>query len=165
MPSVLHIGCGRHPLPEWLAAYDETRLDIDPSVEPDVVASMTDMGAIGPFDAVYTTHTLEHLYPDEVPVALSEIRRVLKPGGFAMIVVPDLEGVQATEDVVYESLAGPITGLDMIYGPSRFSSENRYMAHHCGFVSDTLKGVIDSAGFVRSEVTRAAHNLVAAAVA
>lgn len=165
MPTVLHVGCGRQPLPDWLDAYEEVRLDIDPSVEPDVCASMVELGEIGPFDAIYTTHTLEHLYPDEVPVALSEFRRVLKPGGFAVIVVPDLEGVQATEDVVYESPAGPITGLDMIYGMGRFVATSRYMAHHCGFVRDTLKQVIDAAGFDRCDVTRTNFNLYAAAVA
>ncbi len=164
-PTVLHVGCGRQPLPDWLGAYEEVRLDINPDVEPDVIASMVDMGEIGPFDAVYTTHTLEHLYPDEVAQALGEILRVLKPGGFAMIVVPDLEGVKATDDVVYDSPAGPITGLDMIYGMGRMVASSRYMAHHCGFVRDTLKQVIDSAGFSRSAVTRSNFNLFAAAVA
>jgi predicted SAM-dependent methyltransferase len=165
MRSVLHVGCGRHPLPDWLGDCHETRLDIDPDVQPDIVASLTDMGEIGPFDVVYTTHTLEHVYPHEVPVALAEIRRVLKPGGFAIIIVPDLEGVQATEEVVYDSLAGPVSGLDMIYGMGRLIQGNRHMAHHCGFVRETLKRVIDAAGFERSEVTRTNFNLFAAAVA
>lgn len=165
MPSVLHIGCGMAPLPEWLDAYDEIRLDINPSVEPDVIASMTDLGEIGPFDAVYTSHTLEHLYPDEVPMALAEIRRVLKPGGFGVIIVPNLEGISPTEDVVYDSPGGPVCGLDMYYGAGAAQATTRHMAHHCGFVGATFARVIDGAGFARSDVTRCNYNLIGAVVA
>jgi len=39
------------------------------------------------FDAVYCTHTLEHTYDGYL--ALREICRVLRPGGFVFIIVPD----------------------------------------------------------------------------
>ena len=42
-------------------------------------------------DAVYSSHLLEHLPPESVPLFLREHRRVLKTGGVARIVVPDLE--------------------------------------------------------------------------
>jgi SAM-dependent methyltransferase len=42
-------------------------------------------------DAVYHSHTLEHLDRDIVPGVFAEIRRVLKTGGIQRIVVPDLE--------------------------------------------------------------------------
>ena len=45
----------------------------------------------GVYEAVYSSHTLEHLPRNEVPKILSEFRRVLKPGGILRIVVPDLE--------------------------------------------------------------------------
>lgn len=47
--------------------------------------------ADGVYEAVYSSHTLEHLPRNEVPRILSEFRRVLKPGGILRIVVPDLE--------------------------------------------------------------------------
>jgi ubiquinone/menaquinone biosynthesis C-methylase UbiE len=144
---------------------EETRLDIDPACAPHVVAPMTDMGEIGPFDALYTSHCLEHLYPHQVRLALAEFLRVLKPGGHALIIVPDLEGVEPTEAVLYDSPAGPICGLDMYYGKASFIAESPYMAHHCGFVRETLEGAIQAAGFARSEVRRlASHNLIAVAV-
>jgi predicted SAM-dependent methyltransferase len=34
-------------------------------------------------DAIFSSHNIEHLYPHEVPVALAEFIRVLKPGLFA----------------------------------------------------------------------------------
>ncbi len=42
-------------------------------------------------DAVYHSHVLEHFDRDRVPSFLGEIRRVLKPGGWHRVVVPDLE--------------------------------------------------------------------------
>jgi len=157
----LHLGCGRmqpdetNQLPIWAANCNETRLDIDPEAKPDIVASLVDMGDIGPFDVVYSSHTLEHLYPDEVRVAMAEQFRVLKPGGVALAFVPDLEGILATDDRVYTSIMGDdISGLDMIYGKASYVASNRYMAHHCGFTSKTLAGVFTDAGFERVTTQR-----------
>lgn len=129
-------------------------MDIDPRCKPDIVASMTDMGEIGPYDALYCSHTLEHLYPHDVPVALAEFRRVLKPDGAMVLFVPDLEGVSATEEVVYESPCGPITGMDMIYGKASYLAESPFMAHHTGFVAETLEAALTAAGFTGVSVLR-----------
>lgn len=40
---------------------------------------------------VYSSHTLEHLFPDEAIALLGEIRRVLRPDGVARIAVPSFE--------------------------------------------------------------------------
>jgi SAM-dependent methyltransferase len=40
----------------------------------------------GSFDVVFASHVLEHIKDDDL--ALSEIRRVLRPGGFAVLPVP-----------------------------------------------------------------------------
>jgi predicted SAM-dependent methyltransferase len=148
MRRILHVGCGGDPLPPWLLPAEEIRLDIDDRHSPHIVASMLDMGDIGEFDVVYTSHTLEHVYPHEVQRALGEFRRVLRDGGTVLIMVPNLEDVRPTEDVVYVSAAGPVTGLDMIYGMRRLVAENPYMAHHTGFTPATLRGELEQAGFV-----------------
>lgn len=164
--SLLHVGCGGEPLPEWAQGqFDEVRLDIDERCAPDVVASMTDMGGIGPFNAIYSSHSLEHLYPHEVQQALGEFRRVLTDKGYAVIVVPDLEDVSATDTVLYESPAGPVTGLDLIYGMRSLIERQPHMAHHTGFTSATLRAVLVDAGFSHVTVTRKPeHNLLAIAV-
>jgi SAM-dependent methyltransferase len=46
--------------------------------------------ATGSVDAVYLSHLLEHIDRKDAPTFLSEILRVLRPGGIARIVVPDL---------------------------------------------------------------------------
>jgi len=150
---ILHAGCGGEPLPPWLDGA-EVRLDLDPTVAPDIVASMTDMGAIGPYDAVYSSHSLEHLYPHEVPRALAEFRRVLAPGGAAIIIVPDLEDVAATDEVLYIAAGGPIAGLDLIYGCRALLRDNSLMAHHTGFVASTLTKALQEAGFQSIRVER-----------
>src|ERR1700742_3337904 len=78
--------------PEW----EEVRLDVDPSVDPTAVGSITDMKHLfetGYFDAIWSSHTLEHLFSHDVPTALGEFKRVLKPDGFALIMCPDLESI------------------------------------------------------------------------
>lgn len=154
MKSILHVGCGSDSLPNWLQGFNETRLDIDERVNPDIVASMTDIGDIGQFDAVLCVHALEHLHQHEVGTALSEFMRVLKPGGHAIVFVPDLEDVRPTEDVLYTSSAGEVTGLDLIYGMRSAISEFPHMAHKTGFTSATLEQAITAAGFKSATVKR-----------
>lgn len=162
--ALLHVGCGYEPLPPGFGHYAETRLDIDARCEPDIVASMTDLGRIGPFALVYSSHCLEHLEPHDVPVALSEFRRVLAEDGAAVIMVPDLEGVAPTDDVLFVSPAGPISGLDLIYGFRPALTQQPHMAHRTGFVADTLRAAMETAGFRGVVVERQPnHNLMAVA--
>ena len=155
MPTLLHVGCGQNPLPAWAGHFTETRLDINPAVFPDFVADMRCLGDIGTYDAVLCIHALEHLHARDVPVALNEFRRVLNPGGTAIVFVPDLEGVQATDDVLFESPAGPISGLDLIYGFRK--SDNPFLQHKTGFVQSTLRQAIEDAGFSDVRVKRLAN--------
>jgi predicted SAM-dependent methyltransferase len=161
MKSFLHVGCGPKRkdrttkgfnTPDWT----EIRLDIDPSVSPDVIGTMTDMSAVASesVDAVYSSHNIEHLYPHEVPLALTEFLRVLKPDGFFVVTCPDLQSVCAliAEDklteAAYTSPAGPIAPIDILYGHSPAMAQgNLYMAHRCGFTQKVLSGTLQSSGF------------------
>jgi len=150
--TLLHIGCGaaspnRMPAcfrrPEW----QEIKLDIDPEVCPDIIASITDMSQIADasIDAVWSSHNLEHIETHAVPVALKEIRRVLRPGGFALINLPSLDRIAQLisqgrlEEILYTSPAGPVTALDMLFG-HRHSLQrgNQFMAHRTGFTAKRL---------------------------
>ncbi len=161
MKSFLHVGCGPKRKdrttkgfnsPDW----QEIRLDIDPSVQPDVIGTMTDMSAVASesVDAIYSSHNIEHLYPHEVPLAFAEFLRVLKPDGFFVVTCPDLQSVcklvaedQLTE-AAYTSPAGPIAPIDILYGHRPpMARGNLYMAHRCGFTSRVLDGTLRSCGF------------------
>ena len=161
MKSFLHVGCGSKRkaqttkgfyTPDW----HEIRLDIDPSAQPDVIGTMTDMSAVASesVDAIYSSHNIEHLYPHEIPLAFAEFLRVLKPDGFFVVTCPDLQSVcqMVAEDKLtepaYTSPAGPISPLDILYG-HRPSMErgNLYMAHRCGFTQRVLDEMLRSYGF------------------
>lgn len=158
---VLNIGCGaptitrlREIFPE--DGWDELRLDIDPTVEPDILASVTDMKGVpdASVDALWSSHNLEHLMAHEVPVALEECLRVLKPGGVAVIAVPDLQMVAARvaedrlDEPLYQSEIGPITPLDVIYGHSwALATGRHFMAHRTGFTPRSLGHRLQTAGF------------------
>ncbi len=174
---VLHVGCGPenaaglHAVfqgPEW----HETRLDIDPAVKPEIIGSLTDMSMVpsGYVDAVWSSHNVEHLYSHQVPVALREFHRVLKPGGFALVTLPDLQAAaemvaaDQLDDMAYLSPAGPIAPIDMIYSYRRFLlDENEFMCHRTGFTARTLYRALRSAGFNAVQVERANHCLWATA--
>lgn len=163
MKRVLHAGCGGANLPDYfpIKGAQEVRLDIDHSMKPDIVASLTDLGEVGQFDAVFCSHCLEHLYPHEVPKALAEFARVLKPGGYAMVIVPDLEGLEVTDRVLYTTPAGlEVTAFDLFYGHRRLIGENPFMAHHSGFTKALLDGAMWDAGLTVNVRRAGDYNLI-----
>jgi len=120
MKTFLHVGCGPKRkdrttagfnTPEW----NEVRFDIDEKANPDILGTMLDMSGVasGSVDAIFSSHNIEHIYPHEVPLALAEFLRVLKPDGFLVVTCPDLQSVCAliAEDKLtepaYDSPAGP----------------------------------------------------------
>jgi predicted SAM-dependent methyltransferase len=159
MKTFLHVGCGpkrKDRTTKALSTWNELRFDIDESVQPDLVGTMTDMSSVSSesVDAVFSSHNIEHLYPHEVPLALAEFLRVLSDDGFAVITCPDLQSVCALiaedklTDAAYTSPAGPIAPIDIMYGlRSSMAQGNLYMAHRCGFTKKVLAGTLQASGF------------------
>lgn len=161
MPTFLHIGCGPKRKNQTTRgfntdAWTELRFDIDESVKPDLIGTMTEMSAVAgeSVDAIFSSHNIEHLYPHDVPVALNEFLRVLKPDGFLVVTCPDLQSVckliaeDKLTDAAYVSPAGPIAPLDILYGHrAAMARGNLYMAHRCGFTERVLTGTLQAAGF------------------
>lgn len=129
-------------------------MDIEPAVKPHFVRDMLNLNDIGTFDVIYSCHNLEHLYPYQVPRALAEFRRVLNPAGAVIIMVPDLEDVRPTTKMLADCGMGPICGLDMFYGHHAVLETEPYMAHHCGFIQETLEDALKAAGFENVQVER-----------
>ncbi len=166
--QILHVGCGGpaqgklHPAfagPGW----SEVRLDIDPGVIPDVIASITNMVPIksATMQALYSSHNLEHLAAHEVPLALAEFVRVLAPDGIALITVPDLQSVAELvvtgnlTDQAYMSPLGPIAPLDILYGfRPAIAQGNDFMGHRTGFTDRSLLMALMAAGFADAVVQR-----------
>jgi len=138
---------------EW----SEIRLDIVPANEPDVIGSIVDMRALirdAAVDVVYSSHAIEHLHAHEVIPAFREFRRVIKPGGFALVTCPSLLAIsrfilaEGAEAVAYQSPAGAIRPIDMLFGHSEMIANGaHYMAHNTGFTAQRLGRVAMNAGF------------------
>ena len=167
----LHVGCGPKRKDRTTAGFNrdswrEVRLDINESVNPDIVGTMTDMSGVADasVDAIFSSHNIEHLYAHEVPIALKEFIRVLKPDGILVVTCPDLQSVCAlvAEDKLtepaYTSPAGPIAPIDILYG-HRASMErgNLYMAHRCGFTNKVLIGTLRRGGFASVAAASRGH--------
>ena len=160
MKSFLNVGCGPVDSPK-IRGFDngdwkEIRLDIDEGVNPDIVGTLTDMKLVetASVDAVHSAYNIDHIYPHEVPIALAEFYRVLKEDGIVYIRCPDIQLISEAVindqllEALYESPAGPISPIDIIYGNRQEIVEgNEYMAKKCGFTYSVLNMAFWEAGF------------------
>ena len=150
--KLLHVGPGTDYKEQTTPVFNtnnwlETRLDIDPNVDPDILASITDMSEIedNTFDAVFSSHNIEHIYAHDVLKAFNEFIRVLKDDGFLLLTCPDIQqvckliGDGRIGEKLYSAPAGDIYPLDVLYGWRQAIAEgHENMAHKNGFTSQSL---------------------------
>lgn len=116
-------------------------------------------------DAIYCSHTLEHYPLHEATGILAGMHRVLKPGGFVHLRVPDIPALMRLvvdrkldlDSVLYHAGAGPITVRDLIWGHAPSIAREQQQdaqatghAHRTGFSRRTLAAAIQRAGFTIS---------------
>lgn len=159
--TVLNVGAGKKGvfLPPWFDDWQHVRLDIDPGVSPDILIDAREIGSLpGRYDAVYCSHNLEHYSPHDASVVVRGMRRVLKPDGFADILVPDVGSLlqQAgpngwdLDTFLYQSTGGPILVRDILYGYERqieYAEHPEYMMHKNAFSARTLSMLLSWCGF------------------
>ena len=100
MKRLLNVGGGSKSiqLPPEYNGFEHLLLDIDPAGEPDIILDgrkLIELPA-AQFDAIYCSHNLEHYFRHDVIKVLTGFFHVLKPGGFAQILVPDLIEIMRT---------------------------------------------------------------------
>ncbi len=169
--KVLNVGGGfSREVPVFYKGWKQDLLDIDPNVQPDIVADAKEMVKLRKeqYESVYCSHTLEHFYKHEVPQVLEGFKHVLKPNGFAYITVPDVQalvesltiGNKDIGDMWYKASNVPITFHDVLYGWDRMMNQgNLYYSHKCGFTEKSLTKVLRSIGFYKIFVARDGYNL------
>ena len=160
LKTLLHVGCASlnishikgFNIDEWT----EIRFDIDESRNPDIVGTLTDMSLVQTesVDAIYSAYNIDHIYPHEVPTALSEFFRVLKDDGMAIIKCPDIQSVcEAVAkgkllEPFYNSPVGPISPIDILFGNRKAVAKgNEFMAKKGGFIYSVLDSALHQAGF------------------
>ena len=159
--TFLHVGCGPNYKDKTIPAFasddwQEVRLDIDKSAKPDIVSSVLDLGIIDSdsFDAIFSSHNIEHVYTHEVPIMLKEFLRVLNKDGFFVVACPNLIPVarlivdDKLTEPAYVSPAGPISPLDILHGHgASIEQGNEFMTHKTGFTPKSLNAALLGAGF------------------
>jgi ubiquinone/menaquinone biosynthesis C-methylase UbiE len=160
---VLNVGGNNKaiPLPPQYTEFEHLLLDIDPKGSPDIVCDARNLTSLeaDQFDAIYCSHNLEHYYRHDVPRVLAGFLHVLRDGCFAHIRVPDIAEVMRVtidknldiDDVLYQSPAGPIMVLDVLYGYSVVieKSGQDFYAHKTGFTQKSLLSALQKAGFTK----------------
>ena len=162
---VLNIGCGKTKLEsqsKHFIDWKEIRIDAYENNTADLITSIVDLNKIPneSVDAVWASHVVEHNYWHDLPKVFNNMLRVLKPDGFGVIRVPDLGSIahrieDGLLDTVYDSSAGPVSVIDMIYGHRGFiESWGDGMCHKTGFTQksmDQLLGAFNIKSYVRSD--------------
>lgn len=138
-PLRLHIG-GEEVRKGW------TIVNIQAKPGVDVVGSCTDLSRFADASVleVYASHVYEHLgHGDELPAALKEAYRVLKPGGLLRAGVPDL-------DVLCRLMLDPKLSPEehhvvqqMIFGGQRDAHD----FHKVGLTFELFSAYLRSVGF------------------
>jgi len=139
-------------------------LDIDPNYHPDIVADAKDLSMIedNSVDILFAAHLLEHMgHWYEITGILKEWCRVVKPGGYAEIYMPDLNYIIDCYQTGKwkEEVANPNFNFPHGAGINRekwinfklYSSANPYDTHLCCLSFDLLKEYALKAGFSRVE--------------
>ena len=160
MKTLLNVGCGNSNINQIKGfqkdLWKEIRLDIDESVKPDILGSLTDLSMIetASIDAIYSAYNLDHIYPHEVPIVLKEFYRVLNDDGIVALRCPDIQKVceVIAEDKLleplYDSPMGPIYPIDILFGNrQQIAAGKKYMEKKVGFTYSVLDKTFFEAGF------------------
>lgn len=147
----VNLGCGSHIMQgnEWVNVDNYVTCNAKNFVQADITHLPFESDTV---DYIICDQVLEHVSMKDVPAVLYEIRRVLKKGGRAVIIVPDFREVvgqwlsfdhdQSFDPVVYNYLS------EVIYGNQHHDGEYHktpmtagylnYVLNMVGFVDNTL---------------------------
>ena len=166
----LHVGCGpkrKNKTTKIFSSeeWEEVTFDIDNTHSPDILGNMTDMSMIkdNTFDALYSSHNIEHLFMHEAVIAMKEFYRVINDSGYLMIVCPD---ITSTCEAIIEKgpleplyyLKNPetgkidknpfVAGVDILHGwRAPIQDGNHFMAHKTSFSEKSLTQLCLHSGF------------------
>lgn len=135
--TLLHIGCGDIDAPGYI------NLDARPQPHVHIVTNNLFRLAMVPdgvADLVYMSHVLEHVSHRDVAATLSEMRRILKPGGVLRLSVPDFD--KLTE--IYFANNRDITSIE---GALMGGQDYTFNFHHAAFNDQHIRRLLLRSGF------------------
>lgn len=147
--KVLEVGLGNGLTTEYLRkqGIEVFTLDIDSSLNPDLVGSITKIPLLdSSVDCVLAAEVLEHIPFNEVKTALKEMRRVSR--GTAIISFPD-----SRRTILYFALKLPMLPRLDIFWKMQSSKEHVFDGQHYwemgkrGYSYETIEKIILASGF------------------
>jgi len=151
---ILDAGCGEGVLVEEFRAqgFQIEGLDLNYENEYVRLGSVLDMPyEDGSFDMVLLLDVFEHLAYADQPVALAEIRRVLREGGRLIASIPNLAHWNSRFRMVFFGKLDR-TDVETNHIGERPFAENRRLLHEAGFQIEEIKGVTLTVPFLYRRV-------------
>lgn len=128
----LNLGCQVHHFDGW------TNQDVvgdDPNIKAELVCDAAKLPLEDDsVDFIYAGHLVEHFYPDTLPAAIEEWRRVLKPGGRLAVLTPDCGAIM--DDYALGKISIEAT-WQQLYGRI-YHYDRESERHHIAFDYPTL---------------------------
>lgn len=138
----LNVGCGTHYADGWVNTDAVESTD----THPDVRATGHDFPfTTGTFEQVYLGHVLEHVPWPDVEAFLTEVRRVLQPGGRVLATGPDVFRMLHEWDAGRESWE---LCIDTLEHQDRQSDYWPEAVHKWNCHETRLAAVLTAAGFI-----------------
>jgi|GEM_PF-1312777 len=139
----LHMGCGKHYLPKFVNIDGNFQRSVDYFIDARAGLPLPD----ATMQFVYSCHMLEHVLVEDALKILGEIKRVLKPGGYARLTLPDfrfvfkiLEGLDYQFPRPFQSREGQAMNFLFCDGQHKF-----------GYSAEILRELAQQVGFSRIE--------------
>lgn len=117
-----------------------------------------------PIEAIYASHVVEHIEPEEVGPMFCRWFELLPVGGYAVINVPDIEWL--CQEIIKVEKGGHPTSdyfnttkklMEVIYGNVGDTVHDK---HRWGYTKNSLKEALEEAGFsVQSQRRYDAHDM------
>jgi len=138
----VNLGCGNKPMAGFLNV--DNRTDLQNVEYPGVDLCNLSCFENNSVDYVYACHVVEHIPTSKTMQCLSEIYRILKPGGMFRIAVPDFDAV-----VKYYQEQWDLESVhNWIYGSPAQEVKNEYR-HYRIFNMSMLRTLLFQTGFKR----------------